>query len=87
MQDFNAANQSLGEQVLVSRGIIPHNYYYWVGVGALLLTIIVFNILYTITLTYLSRKSTLDHISSLVHELGLWYQVPAASVQQRISCE
>lgn len=59
MQNYNEYNQSVGEQVLLSRSIPAHNYYYWVGVAALLLTIVVFNVIYVLTLTYLSRKSLL----------------------------
>ena len=68
MQDFDSSGHSLGVQVLMNRGIVTENYFYWVGVGALVVTIILFNVLYTITLTYLSRKFTLDHISSLLYE-------------------
>lgn len=69
VQNFNANNQSLGQQVLQSRGISAHNSYYWVGVAALLLTIIVFNVVYVITLTYLSRKCTFDRMSCLLSYL------------------
>jgi hypothetical protein len=75
VQNPDASNHTLGEQVLLSRGIYPHNYYYWVGVGALLLTIIIFNVLYTITLTYLSRKSSLHPMSNLLRELNSGYYV------------
>jgi len=63
VQDPNDNNQTLGVAALVSRGIPTHNSYYWVAVGALLLTIVIFNVIYVVTLTYLSRMSTAQSIN------------------------
>ncbi|KAG0577501.1 hypothetical protein M758_5G154100 [Ceratodon purpureus] len=53
-QVVNGTGSSLGQQILLNRGMFPYNYYYWVGVGALLFAAVLFNVLYIITLTYLS---------------------------------
>uniref|UniRef100_A0A7I4DSN0 ABC transporter domain-containing protein n=1 Tax=Physcomitrium patens TaxID=3218 RepID=A0A7I4DSN0_PHYPA len=45
---------TLGRAILEKRGMIAHNYYYWVGVGALVVSTFLFNIVYSITLSYLS---------------------------------
>lgn len=50
----NGTTQTFGESILADRGMIAHNYYYWVSVAALVATILIFNILYTVTLSYLS---------------------------------
>lgn len=42
--------------LLKVRSLFPENYWYWIGVGALIGYIIVFNVLFTIFLTYLNRK-------------------------------
>ncbi|GLJ25054.1 hypothetical protein SUGI_0479440 [Cryptomeria japonica] len=43
----NGLNQTLGELVLTSRGIFPHYWWYWIGIGALLGYSILCNVLYT----------------------------------------
>ena len=50
------SSHTLGEQILISGGIFPYKYWYWIGAGALLGYIFLFNILYTLTLTWLNRK-------------------------------
>ncbi|GAB2269453.1 transcription factor [Dionaea muscipula] len=47
-------NEPLGVMVLKTRGIFPHAYWYWLGVGALLGFVVLFNILYTFALTFLN---------------------------------
>ncbi|KAJ8445587.1 hypothetical protein Cgig2_012475 [Carnegiea gigantea] len=47
-------NETLGVQVLKARGFFPYAYWYWIGVGALIGFILLFNILYTVALTYLN---------------------------------
>ncbi|KAH9298064.1 hypothetical protein KI387_029746, partial [Taxus chinensis] len=47
-------NETLGELVLKSRGLFPYEYWYWIGVGALLGYSILFNVLFAVTLSYLN---------------------------------
>lgn len=54
----NQDNLSLGEAVLKVRSLFPQSYWYWIGVGALLGYTVLFNILFTIFLTYLNRKTS-----------------------------
>ncbi|XP_056691012.1 pleiotropic drug resistance protein 1 isoform X2 [Spinacia oleracea] len=48
------SNSSLGIQVLESRGIFAHAYWYWIGLGGLVGYVLLLNLLYTFTLTYLN---------------------------------
>ncbi|XP_027344796.1 pleiotropic drug resistance protein 1-like isoform X2 [Abrus precatorius] len=48
------SNKTLGIQVLESRGFFTHAYWYWIGVGALIGFIFLFNIVYTVALTFLN---------------------------------
>ncbi|CAA3033443.1 ABC transporter G family member 32-like [Olea europaea subsp. europaea] len=48
------SNLSLGKALLKSRSLFPENYWYWIGVGALIGYIILFNILFTFFLSYLN---------------------------------
>lgn len=48
--------EPLGIQVLKSRGFFTEAYWYWLGAGALCGFTIVFNLLYTVALTFLSGK-------------------------------
>ena len=52
----NHTNLSLGKALLKARGLFPQSYWYWIGVGALLGYTVLFNIHFTIFLTYLNRK-------------------------------
>ncbi|KAJ7568416.1 hypothetical protein O6H91_01G032000 [Diphasiastrum complanatum] len=45
---------SLGKAVLKSRGIFVHKYWVWLGIGALVGYIFLFNFLFTVALTYLN---------------------------------
>ncbi|KAM3375327.1 ABC transporter G family member 32 isoform X2 [Capsicum galapagoense] len=45
---------SLGLMLLKVRSLFPEDYWYWIGVGALIGYIILFNVLFTIFLTYLN---------------------------------
>ncbi|XP_074280493.1 pleiotropic drug resistance protein 1-like [Silene latifolia] len=47
-------NNGLGKTVLDARGIFAHAYWYWIGLGALVGYVILFNVMYTIALTYLN---------------------------------
>ncbi|XP_071685616.1 ABC transporter G family member 32-like [Rutidosis leptorrhynchoides] len=44
----------LGTMLLKVRGLFPEDYWYWIGVGALLGYTILFNVLFTLFLTYLN---------------------------------
>ncbi|XP_061365064.1 pleiotropic drug resistance protein 1-like isoform X2 [Gastrolobium bilobum] len=48
------SNVTLGIQVLESRGFFTHAYWYWIGIGALIGFMFLFNIIYTVALTYLN---------------------------------
>ncbi|KAM7480400.1 hypothetical protein LguiA_028613 [Lonicera macranthoides] len=46
--------EPLGVTILKSRGFFPYAYWYWIGVGALLGFVLVFNFCFTLALTYLN---------------------------------
>ncbi|KAL6842534.1 hypothetical protein ACP4OV_027378 [Aristida adscensionis] len=48
-----ASNETLGVQVLKSRGVFPEAKWYWIGFGAMIGFTILFNALFTLALTYL----------------------------------
>ncbi|XP_021746286.1 pleiotropic drug resistance protein 1-like [Chenopodium quinoa] len=48
------SDSSLGIQVLRSRGVYTNAYWYWIGLGALVGYVLLLNLLYTWTLTYLN---------------------------------
>ncbi|KAG8486122.1 hypothetical protein CXB51_019472 [Gossypium anomalum] len=48
------ANEKLGVLVLKARGCFAKAYWYWIGVGALLGFVLVFNLFYTLALTFLN---------------------------------
>ncbi|XP_061353915.1 pleiotropic drug resistance protein 1-like isoform X2 [Gastrolobium bilobum] len=48
------SNMTLGIQVLESRGFFTDAYWYWIGIGALIGFMFLFNIIYTVALTYLN---------------------------------
>ncbi|CAJ1951217.1 unnamed protein product [Sphenostylis stenocarpa] len=48
------SNKTLGIQILESRGFFTHAYWYWIGIGALIGFIFLFNIMYTLALSYLN---------------------------------
>ncbi|PHT79092.1 Pleiotropic drug resistance protein 6 [Capsicum annuum] len=51
---FRDNKTSLGLMLLKVRSLFPEDYWYWIGVGALIGYIILFNVLFTIFLTYLN---------------------------------
>lgn len=53
-------NETLGVMVLKARGFFPEAYWYWIGTGALIGYIFLFNFLYTLALQYLNRKYDLQ---------------------------
>ncbi|XP_077211685.1 pleiotropic drug resistance protein 1-like [Tasmannia lanceolata] len=50
----NGSTETLGVQVLKSRGVFPEAHWYWIGVGALVGYVFLFNGLFTVTLSYLN---------------------------------
>ncbi|KAD5803016.1 hypothetical protein E3N88_14376 [Mikania micrantha] len=50
----NNTDIRLGTMLLKARSLFPEDYWYWIGVGALLGYTILFNILFTLFLTYLN---------------------------------
>ena len=56
LQVLQGSNTILGVDVLKSRGFFTEAKWYWIGAGALLGYVIVFNILFTVALSYLKRK-------------------------------
>ncbi|XP_057454234.1 pleiotropic drug resistance protein 1-like [Lotus japonicus] len=48
------SNKSLGLQALESRGFFTHAYWYWIGIGALTGFMFLYNIIYTLALTFLN---------------------------------
>eukprot|EP01018_Ginkgo_biloba_P004061 Gb_34646 [translate_table: standard] len=57
-------NQTLGMVVLESRGIFTHEYWYWIGIGALMVYCMLFNVLFPITLAYLNPIGKLQAVVS-----------------------
>lgn len=50
------STEPLGVKVLKSRGIFPEAYWYWIGVGASIGYMALFNFLFPLALHYLDRK-------------------------------
>ena len=50
------SGKPLGVSVLKARGIFVEGRWYWIGAAALFGYILLFNILYTLALTFLERK-------------------------------
>ncbi|KAF2283073.1 hypothetical protein GH714_043817 [Hevea brasiliensis] len=48
------STESLGVQLLKSRGFFPHAHWYWLGVGALAGFMLVFNLCFTLALTFVN---------------------------------
>ncbi|TVU11000.1 hypothetical protein EJB05_44558 [Eragrostis curvula] len=56
--------ETLGVEVLKSRGMFPEAKWYWIGFGALIGFTILFNALFTLALTYLSRSGNPQQVIS-----------------------
>ncbi|KAH9619996.1 hypothetical protein KSS87_023636, partial [Heliosperma pusillum] len=54
----DSASLTLGEMLLKTKSLFPDSYWYWIGAGALLGYTILFNILFTLFLTYLNPIGT-----------------------------
>lgn len=55
------STEPLGVTFLKSRGIFPEARWYWIGVGALIGYIFLFNFFFTLALQYLDRKCPILH--------------------------
>ncbi|THU51833.1 hypothetical protein C4D60_Mb06t35210 [Musa balbisiana] len=53
LQTAPGSNESLGVRVLKSRGVFPEARWYWIGFGALVGYVLLFNALFTLALSYL----------------------------------
>uniref|UniRef100_V5NZ11 PDR protein 2 n=1 Tax=Tabernaemontana elegans TaxID=761068 RepID=V5NZ11_9GENT len=63
----NNTNAPLGETLLKVRSLFPESYWYWIGVGALLGYAVLFNILFTLFLTYLNPLGSTQVVVSKEH--------------------
>ncbi|XP_057873160.2 pleiotropic drug resistance protein 1 isoform X2 [Cryptomeria japonica] len=64
-------NRTLGELLLTSRGMFPHDWWYWIGTGAVLGYSILFNVLYTVALALLKPHGKPQSVVSeeALHEM------------------
>jgi ABC-type multidrug transport system ATPase subunit/ABC-type multidrug transport system permease subunit len=80
--------EPLGRLVLESRGIFPDAKWYWIGVGALLGYVLLFNILYTVCLTFLdpfdSNQPTISEETMKIKQANLTGEVLEASSRGRV---
>ncbi|KAL0774340.1 hypothetical protein Bca101_039491 [Brassica carinata] len=60
----NHTSDSLGVALLRERSLFTENYWYWIGVGALLGYTIIFNLLFTVFLAYLNPLGKLQAVVS-----------------------
>ncbi|KAM7256163.1 hypothetical protein ACFE04_011904 [Oxalis oulophora] len=51
---YPATNETLGVTVMKYRSFFPYAYWYWIGIGAMIGFILIFNSLYIVCLTFLS---------------------------------
>ncbi|KAJ8773915.1 hypothetical protein K2173_009346 [Erythroxylum novogranatense] len=79
----NAPNSTvpLGVRVLTSRGFFPYAYWYWIGVGALIGFIAVFNFLFTVALTFLNPLEKPQAVISDEPESNEASDRPAGAIQ------
>lgn len=56
LQVLPNSTESLGVEVLKSRGFFTHASWYWIGAGALLGFVSLLNITFTLALTFLNRE-------------------------------
>ncbi|CAM0951025.1 unnamed protein product [Alopecurus aequalis] len=82
------STELLGRQVLESRGIFPHAKWYWIGVGALLGYVLLFNMLYTVCLTFLdpfdSNQPTISEETMKIKQANLTGEVLEESSRGRV---
>lgn len=56
LQIVSGTNETIGVTVLKNRGIFTEAKWYWIGLGAMVGYTLLFNLLYTLALSVLSRK-------------------------------
>lgn len=55
----------MGVTALLARGQYPYEYWYWIGVGALVVLTILYNIGFTLALTFMPGNTPSFHILRL----------------------
>ncbi|XP_057534339.1 ABC transporter G family member 39-like isoform X3 [Amaranthus tricolor] len=68
--DPRIKEKTIGEVVIVSRGLFNHQYWFWISIGALLGFSLIFNVIYTIALTYLNPISDSKSIVEDDHNIS-----------------
>ena len=68
------SNSTVGTNVLISHNLPTQDYWYWIGVGALLAYAVLFNGLFTLALTFLNRKCR-NEILILISKVFLQYKL------------
>lgn len=88
------STEPLGVGLLKSRGIFLEAHWYWIGVGALIGYILLFNFLYTLALKYLDRKCPSFMLSNLnfganllMLELVAAFGKPQATLSKEVLAE
>ncbi|KAF8026782.1 hypothetical protein BT93_F3302 [Corymbia citriodora subsp. variegata] len=74
--------EPLGIQVLKARGFFPHAYWYWIGTGALLGFVLLFNVVFNLALTYLNpygKHQTVKSDDSETESIGAGGSVQLSS--------
>ncbi|CAL5088799.1 unnamed protein product [Urochloa decumbens] len=83
------STEPLGKLILESRGLFPEANWYWIGVGALLGYVLLFNILYTVCLTFLkpfdSNQPTISEETLKIKQANLTGEVLEASSRGRVA--
>ncbi|WVZ64594.1 hypothetical protein U9M48_014089 [Paspalum notatum var. saurae] len=83
------STEPLGKLILESRGLFPEAKWYWIGVGALLGYVLLFNILYTVCLTFLkpfdSNQPTISEETLKIKQANLTGEVLEASSRGRVA--
>jgi len=83
------STKPLGKLVLESRGLFPEAKWYWIGVGALIGYVLLFNILYTVCLTFLkpfdSNQPTISEETLKIKQANLTGEVLEASSRGRVA--
>ncbi|VAI31675.1 unnamed protein product [Triticum turgidum subsp. durum] len=81
--------EPLGNLVLKSRGVFPDTKWYWIGAGALLGYVLLFNILYTVCLTFLdpfdSNQPTVSEETLKIKQANLTGEILEESSRGRVN--
>ncbi|MED6174626.1 transcription factor [Stylosanthes scabra] len=89
---ISSSNKTLGVQALELRGFFTEDYWYWIGVGGLVLFTLFFNITYTVALEYLNplekRQATIADESednNTTNGIAQEIQLPCIESSTRVS--